>query len=142
MASQRVKKSKISWGRMPPDPPRVERALLAPRKSFALSQHSPVTLTYSPATVILNENPAIKVKPSCSKSRSRDKFPSKGSFGQANQGFLDESVRRQVLDLQDCTLFLPFFHNYEDPSFYRSLGLVFVFQFFAAYFARDRRNHR
>ena len=57
MASQRVKKSKISWGRMPPDPPRVERALLAPRKSFALSQHSPVTLTYSPATVILNENP-------------------------------------------------------------------------------------
>ena len=51
MASQRVKKSKIS------DPPRVERALLAPRKSFALSQHSPVTLTYSPATVILNENP-------------------------------------------------------------------------------------
>ena len=59
MASQRVKKSKISWGRMPPDPPRVERALLAPRKSFALSQHSPVTLTYSPATVILNENPAI-----------------------------------------------------------------------------------
>ena len=57
MASQRVKKSKISWGSMPPDPPRVERALLAPRKSFALSQHSPVTLTYSPATVILNENP-------------------------------------------------------------------------------------
>ena len=59
MASQRVKKSKISWGRMPPDPPRVERALLAPRKSFALSQHSPVTLTYSPATVILNENPDV-----------------------------------------------------------------------------------
>ena len=57
MASQRVKKYKISWGRMPPDPTRVERALLAPRKSFALSQHSPVTLTYSPATVILNENP-------------------------------------------------------------------------------------
>ena len=54
MASQRVKKSKISWGRMPPDPPRVERALLA------LSQHSPVTLTYSPATVILNENPAFE----------------------------------------------------------------------------------
>ena len=51
MASQRVKKSKISWAGMPPDPPRVERALLA------LSQHSPVTLTYSPATVILNENP-------------------------------------------------------------------------------------
>lgn len=60
MASQRVKKSKISWGRMPPDPPRVERALLAPQKSFALSQHSPVTLTYSPATVILNENPGHK----------------------------------------------------------------------------------
>ena len=84
----------------------------------------------------------IKVKPSCSKSRSRDKFPSKGSIGQVDQGFLDESVRRQVLDLQDCTLFLPFFHNYEDPSFYRSLGLVFVFQFFAAYFGLDRRNHR
>ena len=45
---------------MPPDPPRVERALLAPQKSFALSQHSPVTLTYSPATVILNENPGHK----------------------------------------------------------------------------------
>ena len=60
MASQRVKKSKISWGSMPPDPPRVERALLAPRKSFALSQHSPVTLTYSPATVILNENPETR----------------------------------------------------------------------------------
>ena len=60
MASQRVKKSKISWGRKPPDPPRVERALLAPRKSFALSQHSPVTLTYSPATVIFNENPGYQ----------------------------------------------------------------------------------
>ena len=53
----------------------------------------------------------MKVKPSCSKSRSREKFPhsNKGSVGQANQGFLDESVTSEVLKLQDCTLFLPFF---------------------------------
>ena len=35
---------------MPPDPPRGERASLAPSPS-------PVTLHYSPATTFLNENP-------------------------------------------------------------------------------------
>ena len=81
MASQRVKKSKISWGRMPPHPPRVDRALLAPRKSFALSQHSPVTLTYSPATVILNENPEGSLPP-VPAEQERERDP--GSPGQVS----------------------------------------------------------
>lgn len=51
MASQRILKSKISWGGMPPNSPRGERALLVPSPS-------PVTLHYSPATTFLNENPA------------------------------------------------------------------------------------
>ena len=59
MASQRILKSKISWGGMPPNPPRGERALLVPSPS-------PVTLHYSPATTFLNENPACSYTPRCS----------------------------------------------------------------------------
>ena len=56
-----LKNPKFPGGACPQNPLGWSERSSLLEKSFALSQHSPVTLTYSPATVILNENPVRRV---------------------------------------------------------------------------------
>ena len=70
----------------------------------------------------------MKVKPSCSNSRSRGKFPhsNKGSQGFPRR---ECGLRSEVWELPRLYTASAFLHNCEDQPFYRSLGLVFVLHF-------------